>query len=282
MTESGVVGGGCAIAAARAATRRAQDQASPDALVPPQPVHEHPIARVRRRGHVQVKALPRGDAGLRSITSDHRPRAGWDLPARCARPRILSLHRIGAGSGSRGHRGGCAAAARSTARAEDERQDRGADDAEHGVWHDISRSGRSRTSQHLRKRTRHRASTLGISGSVVECGSPRDAAVRGPEGGVRRPTATADDGDLVPQPGHRCLLTSTVPRTADQVDRPRRLTLVQAAARCRGRPVSRTYARGALPDLRPLTSRRARATACGGMACTTTCSARSRRNGRAT
>jgi hypothetical protein len=73
----------------------------------------------RRRGHVQVKALPRGDAGLRSITSDNRPRAGWDLPARVARARILSLHRIGGSNGSRGHRGGCAATARSTARAED-------------------------------------------------------------------------------------------------------------------------------------------------------------------
>jgi hypothetical protein len=49
---------------ARAATRHAHDQAPSDPPVPPQPVHEHPIARARRRGHVQVNALPRGDAGL--------------------------------------------------------------------------------------------------------------------------------------------------------------------------------------------------------------------------
>jgi len=157
----------CNRGVARAATRHAHDQAPPDPPVPPQPVHEHPIARARRRGHVQVKALPRGDAGLRSITSDHRPRAGWDLPARVARARILSLHRIGGSSGSRGHRGGCAATARSTARAEDERHDRGADGEESRVWHDVSRSGRSWTSQHLRKRTRHRASTFPTSGSAA-------------------------------------------------------------------------------------------------------------------
>src|SRR6266700_7290327 len=129
---------------ARAATRHAHDQAPPDPPVPPQPVHEHPIARARRRGHVQVKALPRGDAGLRSVTSDHRPRAGWDLPARGARARILSLHRIG---GGRWHRGGCAATARSIARAEDEHHDRGADGEELRVWHDVSRTGRSWTPQ---------------------------------------------------------------------------------------------------------------------------------------
>ena len=111
--------------------------------------------------------MPRGDAGLRSITTDHRPRAGWDLPARGARARILSLHRIGGSSGSRGHRGGCAATARSNARAEDQRHDRGADGEGSRVWPDVSRSGRSWTSQHLRKRTRHRASTFPTSGSAA-------------------------------------------------------------------------------------------------------------------
>src|SRR6266436_8895455 len=60
-----------------------------------------------------------------------------------------------------------AATARSTARAEDERHDRGADGEESRVWHDVSRSGRSWTSQHLRKRTRHRASTFPTSGSAA-------------------------------------------------------------------------------------------------------------------
>src|SRR5689334_15187956 len=101
-----------------------------------------------------------------TLFRSYRPRVGWDLPARGARPRILSLHRIGAGSGSRGRRGGCAAAARSTARAEDERHDRGAD-GEESLWRDVSRSGRSWTSQHLRKRTRHRSSTFPISGSAA-------------------------------------------------------------------------------------------------------------------
>jgi hypothetical protein len=135
----------CNRGVARAATGHAHDQAPPDPLVPPQPVHEHSVARARWRGHVQVEGLPRGDASLRGITTDHGPCVGWDLPARGARARILSLHRIGGSGGGRGRRGGCAATARTTARAEDERDGHGADGEESPAWHDVShpREGRA-------------------------------------------------------------------------------------------------------------------------------------------
>ena len=96
MTGSGVVRPGlCDRRVARAASGHRTSTGVPRPLIPPQPVHEHPISRARRRGYVQMKALPWGDAGLRREASDHRSRAGRDLPARATRARILSLHRIG-------------------------------------------------------------------------------------------------------------------------------------------------------------------------------------------
>ena len=96
----------CERGVARAATRHAPDQAPPMPGTSPAGTRA-PIARAQRRGHVQVKAMPRGDAGFRRVTGDHRPRAGRNLPASVARARVLSLHGIRGRRRRRGRRGGC-------------------------------------------------------------------------------------------------------------------------------------------------------------------------------
>jgi hypothetical protein len=185
--------------------------------------------------------LPRGDAGLRSITSDHRPRAGWDLPARGARAGILSLHRIGGSSGSRGHRGGCAATARSTARAEDERYDRGTDGEESRVWRDVSRSGRSWTSQHLRNRTRHRASTFPTSGSA--------AGLSGCSRAARELVAPrlAWAHDMNSDGGAACKLSANTPWFPGRETRQREMRFRRTARSRRDRPVLPAWLRESPP-----------------------------------